>query len=316
MNETALSLKQRFALSRFMRGEKPVNGALTLNQRRIFILPTRQGAGFIVLIILLLLIALTYNNNLIYLLAFMLASVFFISILHTYQSLAGLVVKPLQTQAAFAGEKAGFSFSIQNPGDQERFDIQLKLETETRLDIPPHHHEKVLLFKSAKKRGLLKAGTLTVSSTYPLGLFRAWSPLRFKLEALVYPAPAAVFSAFPESEGFEGENGQSKKGGDDFYGLQSYQPGDPIRQIHWKSYAKGQGLFSKHYGGNAVADLWLNYAQTPGHDVEQRLSHLCRWVIEAEKAGLRYGLILPNKKIPCRNGPDHQHACLEALALF
>ncbi len=260
MNETVLTLKQRFALSRFFRGEPPSSKALTLTQRRIFILPTARGFGFVGLILLLLLIAFVYNNNLVYLLGFMLASIFFVSILHTYQSLAGLVVRASLTVPAFAGEKCGFYFFIQNPTDHPRLDIHIKLETETVVDIQAHDQQRVGLYRTATKRGWLDCGTLTVSSTFPLGLFRAWSPLRFDLKALVYPKPVENSIPFPETEGIQGENGQGKKGGDDFYGLQSYQPGDSIRQIHWKSYAKGLGLFSKQYGGAMTADLWLDYA--------------------------------------------------------
>ncbi len=316
MNEAALTLKQRFALSRFFRGEQPSKEALTLTQRRIFILPTAKGFGFVGLILLLLLIAFVYNNNLVYLLGFMLASIFFISIIHTYQSLAGLVIRSSHTLPAFAGEKCGFAFNIFNPSDQPRLDIHVKLESETLTDLPAQDQLRVILYRQAKKRGVLDCGVLTLSSTFPLGLFRAWSPLRFKLQALVYPCPAETMAPFPEAEGIQGEKGQGIKGGDDFYGLKSYQQGDPIRQIHWKSYAKGQGLYSKQYSGAVTTDLWLDYAMAPGHDVEQRLSRLCRWVIEAEQAGLHYGLILPTEKIACSRGAGHQKECLEALARF
>jgi len=72
----SLSLKKRFQLSRFFVGEKPTDAAVTLNHRRIFILPTKRGLGFALLLLLLLLIAFVYNNNLVYLLTFLLASIF------------------------------------------------------------------------------------------------------------------------------------------------------------------------------------------------------------------------------------------------
>jgi len=46
------------------------------------------------------------------------------------------------------------------------------------------------------------------------------------------------------------------------------------------------------------------------------LSQLCRWVIDAENAGLRYGLLIPGNKIAPDRGPKHHATCLEALALF
>ncbi len=316
MNEPLLTLKERFRLSRFWLGEKPVNTPITLNHRRIFIVPTLRGLGFVLLIILLLLIAFVYNNNLAYMLTFLLASIFFITILHSFKTLAGLIVSHGNSHPAFAGEAAGFDIHINNPSRQPRFSVQLHLHSTRTINLLAGEKKVVTLYMPTHKRGLLACKTITVSSTFPLGLFRTWSPLRFNWQTLVYPKPATVEHPFPESAGIQGEWGQGKKDGDDFLGLKPYQHGDSIRQIHWKSFAKGQGLFTKQYGGTAVADLWLNYDSTPGHNLEDRLSQLCRWIIDAEKTGLHYGLILPGNEIASAYGNKHCSECLEALALF
>lgn len=316
MNESVLTLKERFQPSRFFRGEKPVNIPLTLNHRRIFILPSQRGLGFVLLIVLLLLLAFVYNNNLAYLLAFLLASIFFVTILHTFKALSGLVVAHGNSRPAFTGEAAGFDIHISNPTRQARFNLQLHLQSAHTICLAADEKKTVTLYAQTHKRGLLPCNTITVSCAYPLGFFRAWSPLRFDTQALVYPKPVNIERPFPESEGIQGEQGQGKKGGDDFFGIKPYQSGDPIRQIHWKSFAKGQGMFSKQYGGTAQSDLWLDYESTPGHNLEERLSQLCRWIIDAEKAGLHYGLILPGNKIAIDFGNKHFAKCLEALALF
>jgi len=312
-----LKLTGRFRLSRFISGEKAVDTPVALNHRRIFILPTKRGLGFVVLIALLLLIAFVYNNNLAYMLAFLLASVFFITILHSYKALAGLVVQKGRSQAVFAGEAAGFDIHISNPGNTERHQLQIALQDSQSLTMPPHSVAQVTLYSVARKRGRHKAGTVTLSSTYPLGLFRAWSPIRFDFDALVYPKPSHLEIPFPQTLSSEGVQGVSLKGGDDFYGLQQYQSGDSIKHIHWKAFAKGLGVFSKQYGGeHASEEIWLDYDLAPGHDVEERLSQLCRWVVDAEQAGIRYGFALPRLKRPPDNGLEHYRKCLEALALF
>jgi len=312
-----LKLTGRFRLSRFISGEKAVDTPVALNHRRIFILPTKRGLGFVVLIALLLLIAFVYNNNLAYMLAFLLASVFFITILHSYKALAGLVVQKGRSQAVFAGEAAGFEIRIGNPGDTERHQLQIALQDSQSLTMSPHSAAQVTLYSVTRKRGRHKAGTVTLSSTYPLGLFRAWSPIRFDLDALVYPKPSHLEIPFPQMKSSEGQQGFSLKGGDDFYGLQQYQSGDSIKHIHWKAFAKGLGVFSKQYGGeHSSEEIWLDYDLAPGHDVEERLSQLCRWVVDAEQAGIRYGFTLPGLKLPPDNGLEHYRKCLEALALF
>lgn len=313
-----LSLKERFGLDRFFLGERMHDDEpLVLNQRRIYILPTHRGLNFGILIILLALIAFVYNNNLAYMLAFLLASVFFITILHTYRSLAGLTVQQGLATNVFAGEAAGFGVNLDNPTAVERPALQVSMnQASETFSLPANHRLKLTLYELTRKRGWHPAGTVTVSSTYPLGLFRAWSPVRFNSKALVYPKPASQEAPFPESQADNDQLGRFKKGGDDFYGLQSYQAGDPLRHLHWKAYAKGLGLFTKQYGGQSSAEIWLDYNNAPGHDTEQRLSYLCRWVVDAERAGLTYGFRLPGLKLMPNTGVAHYRQCLEALALF
>jgi uncharacterized protein (DUF58 family) len=312
-----LNLKERFRLSRFVSGEKAVDAPIVLNHRRIFILPTQRGLGFVLLIALLLLIAFVYNNNLAYLLTFLLASVFFITIVHSYKSLAGLVVQKGRSKAVFAGEAAGFDIHINNPTDMERCQLQITLQDTQSLAMQAYGAAHLTLYSITKKRGWHEAGTVTLSSTFPLGLFRAWSPVRFDLKALVYPKPAHLEIPFPQTPSAQIQQGSSLKGTDDFYGLREYHSGDSIKHIHWKAFAKGLGVFSKQYGGEQSSEeIRLDYDLTPGHNVEERLSQLCRWVVDAEQAGISYGFALPGLKLPPDIGLAHYRQCLEALALF
>jgi uncharacterized protein (DUF58 family) len=313
------TLTESVWLNKFFLGERNLDGKqLTLNQRRIFILPTQRGLGFGVLILLLALIAFVYNNNLAYMLAFLLGNIFFITILHTYKSLAGLKVHEGQPTSVFAGEAAGFGVHIDNPTAVERHHVQIKLKAKAveNFNLKAHSKAHLTLYALTHKRGWHPAGTVTVFSTYPLGLFRAWSPLRFNAKALVYPKPASQEIPFPETGSSKNQQGQIKKGGDEFYGLQSYQSGDPIKHLHWKAYARGLGLFSKQYGGESSAEIWLDYGQAPGQSPEERLSHLCRWVVDAELTGLTYGFVLPGFRLEPGHGSAHYRKCLEALALF
>ena len=52
-----------------------------------------------------------------------------------------------------------------------------------------------------------------------------------------------------------------------------------------------------------------------GLDLERRLSRLTRWVLEAERAGIRYRLLLPGLSVGPNLGPAHRLRALKALAL-
>ncbi len=308
----------RIRPSRFIKGEKIATDTVTLNHQRIFILPTKNGFGFVVLIAILLLIAFVYQNNLIYILAFLLASVFFVCIIHSFKSLAGIIVQKGKSKAVFAGETAPFTICLKSNSQHNFAALTIKTSGQKALETQLSAHENIAitLYSLTKKRGWHRCQSITISSIYPLGLFRAWAPINFDLKVLVYPKPFPSNTPFPES-GFNSEgSGIWKKNYEDFFGLNAYQPGDSIRQIHWKTYAKGQGLHSKEFISQENPEIWLDYQHTPGRDKEERLSVLCRWMIEAEKTGLSYGLKIANFIKKPANGNHHFHECLEALAIF
>lgn len=320
-NPGVLTFKQRFKTSRFFKGEPPVSGAIRLTQRRVFILPTARGFAMAFTIVLLLMLGFVYNNNLVYLLGFLLASIFFVAILHTFQALAGLIVEPVQTHPVFAGESAGFMFMIRNQTGTAKPAITAiaDLESELNFSLAGHDSRIITLYQRAQHRGLQCIDTVKFVTTYPLGIFRAWSPLRFDFKVLVYPKPGEIAIPFPESDEqlLAGEHQPQLTTPDDFFGIRPYQSGDSMRQIYWKGYAKGLGLNTKQYMSHSGGlEIYLDLARTPGSNVEERVSQLCRWIMDAEKLGLRYGLRISGTNILPDSGEQHYLACLEALALF
>lgn len=314
----SLSLKERFRLSRFIKGEAPVDKPVELTHRRIFILPSKRGIGYLILTILVLLIAFVYNNSMVYMLSFLLSGIFLVTILHTFRSLAGLVVSKGKTHPVFAGETAPFNILIENPRNIVCFNLQIKLKnSETRhTDIPAHSKTTITLHSMTKHRGWHKPGQVIVFSQFPLGLLHAWSPLDFELKTLVYPAPSSTVAAFPETTVTAAAHGTVQKGSDDFFGLQEYQTGDSVKQIHWKAFAKGLGLYSKQFRGETSPELWVDFESTAGYNLEDRLSRMCRWILDAESSGTRYGFKIPGLTLHPAVGPTHSKRCLEALALF
>ncbi|MGR8980319.1 MAG: DUF58 domain-containing protein [Gammaproteobacteria bacterium] len=321
MKADPLGLEQRFCRGRWFMEKHPICDSVVLTQRRIFMKPTRRGLGVAFTVLLLVLIAFIYNSNQVYLLAFLLASILLLAILHTYQSLAGLKVEIGRVQPVFAGESAGLPVTVSNLSRQPREALSLSASSANELNfsLDASDSKTLTLQAAATKRGWQMIDTVTLASDYPLGAFQAWSPLRFDCKILVYPEPTGRPSPLPNCGGrrTDGEEGCGRISQDDFSGIRAYEAGDSLRRIHWKAYAKGQGLLSKQFeSGAGGADLWLDYDKTPGGHIEARLSLLCRWVVDAEAAGLRYGLLLPGRKIAPGSGRNHRMACLKALALF
>jgi hypothetical protein len=106
----------------------------------------------------------------------------------------------------------------------------------------------------------------------------------------------------PSGSSPDGNGKRSTVGDEDFAGLRKYTPGDALPRIAWKAYARERGLQVKQFSTPLGEELWLDYADTPDRNEEQKLSRMTRWVLDAETQGLRYGLHLPDGDPPLRHG--------------
>ncbi len=295
------------------------SGPVVLVQRRVFILPSRQGMVFMVLLLLMLTGSVNYNLSLGFVLTFLLGAMSIITLLHTFRNLAKLQLTSGRAQPVFAGGTAHFMICIDNPSAAGRYSIGLSRGKGDAVfcDIPSQQCAYPAIPISAPRRGLLRPGKLTLFTRYPLGLFQAWAYFEPAMQCLVYPRPAAPGLALPPAEDNAGQGAVSGHGQEDFAGLRQYSPGDSMRHIAWKAVARGQTLLTKQFTGHAESHLWLSWeALPPRMGVEEKLSQLARWVIDAHARGLAFGLRLPGTTIACASGGAQRERCLEALALF
>jgi uncharacterized protein (DUF58 family) len=295
----------------------PEAAPVVLVQRRIFILPTKQGYIFALTMLLLLVGSIQYALQLSFLLTFLLASMAGVAMLHTWRNLAHLRIRPGRCEPVFAGDIAHFRITVETPS-QARFAIAVRRHDAepVHADIEPQAAAVMSIPAPAPKRGVLRCGRLELFTRYPIGLFHAWSYVDFDLAVLVYPHPDAAAGPPPQQSRSASEEGIPIPGDDEFNMLRAYRPGDAPKLIAWKALAREQGLLTKEFSATASSELWLDWQDAPGGDVEGKLSALCHWVLQADDFGQGYGLRLPGTQIPPSRGEAHRARCLEALALF
>lgn len=299
------------------RASIPEAPPVTLVQRRIFILPTKQGYLFAFTLLLLLLASINYALSLGFTLTFLLASMAGVALLHTWRNLAHLRLRPGRSDPVFAGDIAHFAVNVETPS-QARFAIAVRRpgDDPVHADILPGETSTLSLPVNAPRRGLLPCGRIEIFTRYPLGLFHAWSYIDFGMSAVVYPRPDPQAGMPPAQSRSLSEEGIPVPGDEEFSMLRSYRPGDTPRQIAWKALAREQGLLTKEFSATASSELWLDWDEARAGDPEARLAILCHWVLQGESYGQAYGLRLPGLEIPPARGEAHRTRCLEALALF
>lgn len=301
------ALRQRFRDWLFR--PKIEHGPIILTQRRIFILPTRQGLALGVLLILMLLGSINYGLSLGYVLTFLLAMMAVMSMLHAFRNLAHLGIRAGRSDAVFSGETAHFQLHFNSKLPRYQLCLQGASGDTISFNVPARSDHEVTFLHHASRRGWLQAERLKLYTEFPLGLFHAWSYLHFDTRCLVYARPLAD-APLPPGNAPDGEGKRSVAGDDDFAGLRNYVTGDALPRIAWKAYAGGRGLQVKQFSAQVGEELWLDIAAAPDYELEDKLARMTRWVLDAEAQGLRYGLSLQG------SGQLHRDECLRRIALF
>ena len=109
-------------------------------------------------------------------------------------------------------------------------------------DLQPHSQTKVSLEIVPQRRGVLRLTGVRVARRDPFGLFNAFKtitlpqsllvlPKRYQLPALHLPGTRRYQSGGISLASSVGDSAE-------FMSLRDYRPGDSLRKIHWKSWAK------------------------------------------------------------------------------
>ncbi|MGB5245952.1 MAG: DUF58 domain-containing protein [Woeseia sp.] len=290
----------------------------TLASRRIYILPTGVGLVFAMMVFAMLLGSMNYNNNLSFVLTFMLGSLVFVAMHQCQRNLVGLEISFAGVEPVHAGRPAEFRIAVRNRSRSARYRLQLFADSVTSsiVDLDAGESRVMALEISTTKRGFLKLPRFGIRTTFPFELFRAWSWLHMDLSALVWPAQAQDAPAPPAALAATGHRQHDARGEEDFAGLRRYSAGDSPRNLAWKAYARSGELLSKQFAGADTSSQWFDFSSLEHLDLETRLATLTRWVVDAEREQRDYGLRLPGAEFPPAHGNAQRQQVLEALALF
>ena len=291
---------------------------VTLKSRRTYIIPTALGIGYGLVLFAMLMASMNYNNSMGFALTFTLAGLGIVAMHWCHQNLTGLTVRGIRVDPAFAGEQATLSLCLENASNSERYELVVACGANVipTVDLAPGESTEVAIRIPTHRRGVYFIERIGVSTRFPFGLFRSWSWLHPAVSGVVYPAPAPRNEAPPPDNTDTGGAQDDRKGEDDFAGLRNFHRGDSPRHIAWKAMAKGGELLVKQFAGTDVTTHWLDWEKAQEQETEEKLSRLCRWVVDAHAHGQAYGLRIPGSEFPPAIGHSHRHHCLMALAVF
>lgn len=140
-----------------------------------------------------------------------------------------------------AEEKRMRSFSVTGRGRRFSFELARVPETPVPVLLPGEQSDVRLEF-TPLKRGHVRFTGLTVARPDPLGLVKAFTCLPLPQSVLVlpkrYPIPAVALPGTMKYQQGGVALASSVGESEEFVALRDYRPGDPLRHIHWRSWAR------------------------------------------------------------------------------
>jgi len=306
----------------FLYGEivkkKSASVPVILGQKHIYIVPNWYGLLFLLILFGMLIGSVNYNNNLGFLLTFLLGGMMLVGLFHTHKNLKGLHIISAKADPVFSGDIAVLECLVSASGhDRKAVSFCIKNEETISKDISIHTNNVINVPFVTIKRGISRPGPLQVKTTFPLGLFFSWSVVYPGKKCIVYPAPSPGPVSLTDDKSADHDNGETTGSGvEDFQELRGYQPGDSLQRVSWKTYSRGQGLYTKTFTAQFGSDSFFDWERIKIADTEKKLSAICYGILQAHRQKILYFLKRPGQTRLYVKGEPHKHRCLKALALY
>ena len=116
---------------------------------------------------------------------------------------------------------------------------------------PARGESEVRLEGSVPRRGVFGGAAVMLRSGFPFGLFRCQARGQLPERMLVMPRPLIPKAMQDPCLANDTEELEAEPvkwaGPGELHGLRGYQPGDPLRLIHWPASARGLGLMTREF---------------------------------------------------------------------
>src|SRR6266403_898170 len=186
LRQTATDRLRAWTARRHGRDSLPI----TINRRRVYILPTRFGIMLALMLTAMLIAGLNYNSNLGLAFAFLMVSIALVTMHHCNRNLLGLQVDVTTEADAFAGREASFEFVLRNESNVDRRDVEIRCMTAAVMrSVLARSSESVQVAIPMPRRGVVRLGQFELRTRYPFGWFHAWTYVQASLTAYVAPSP-------------------------------------------------------------------------------------------------------------------------------
>lgn len=250
--------------------------------RRLHFSLTRMGWGWTGVLVFLYFASLTSQSSLLLLLIGIFAGCGVVNFFMAARSTRHVDVEPPLIVHLAEGQRWHHPWIMRNRASRgaSLLRIESPLGTIGRIAwLAPTSSVSLLPDLAYLRRGVFHHQAIRIASMAPFGLVQAERTVQVPGEVVVHPALYETHA--PRAAGYDAMVGGNHRGGGltttgaHFHGVRPIQPGDPLRQIHWKASAKGLGLMVKTFEEELSGRVALLLVTSPS-DSQQALDDAVR----------------------------------------
>jgi uncharacterized protein (DUF58 family) len=301
---------------------------------------TSKSICLLVTIIILLAIAWNTDITMVYIFFVIAFVMFVLSFIHLQVNIPDISAGRELQETAFEDDILNIKIDVKNrrrlaayffelidifpaaaPGEQEKSLFV--------LDLGGGEDKKFVYTTLCYKRGLWKAGPLTIVSQDALGFFKIKKTLNIFSDILIYPNLFRIFAFPPLARGSVSWMGveTARISGDshEFFGIREYQRGDAMSRIHWPSTARHNRLIVRQFERNAVQEVTIVIDLKKGHDIGTGRETTLEYSVKIAGSIAKYllneaafvqviGYGKESTILPFGKGESHMYKILEYLA--
>lgn len=291
--------------------------------RRIYF--TAFGLAFTLGSIAVGLAAMNTGNNLLYLLMGAMVGFICVSSWLSEQTIRDVKVERGAFHSVTVGQDLRLAYQVTN---QKRFLPSLAVELlEAGLPnraffahVPAKTAATARSVNSFVRRGIYPLGTVTLSTSFPFGLFRKERDVEIPGEVVVYPRTDRRVREPISGAGREARAGAAAQGAlgtrGEYRSLRAYRPGDDPKDIHWRSSARLREPVARDYERDGAQTRWvvLDTRAEPGEPAEVAVEVAAALLAGAHAERRPFALVAGEALLEPGDGAAHLGRALDLLA--
>jgi uncharacterized protein (DUF58 family) len=170
------------------------------------------------------------------------------------------------------------------------------------------------------RRGIYPLRTVTLSTSFPFGLFRKERDVELPAEVVVWPRTDRPVREPVTGGGRSQRTGVMARGAPgargEYRSLRGYRPGDDPRDIHWRSSARSANPVVREYEADGAETRWicLDTRESPDEPAEVAVEVTAALLAAAATEQRAFALVAGDVVLAPGHGVAHMERALDILA--